>query len=1293
MSATTHADRPMVEQLHRLVASNRARWRRLLLLELAGLAVAAPLAYLLLFLFLDTQWHLPAWGRLLVGIGFVAAVLALLLRGVLRWRALHWTEDAVALAVERRTAGGVQNRLINAVQLARDDSSELGRAVVEENYERLQQMALQHAGPARPALLYLGLAALVLGAGAAFWLLQPEQFANAAARMLHPFTEIDPIYRTVLRVEPGDIEAAGDVTIRVTVNGELPETLTVLSNVQGRRGAQIINAEDGALFPGAPTEPVLRPLDLSGWTGGGGVKASDRKVRVVKDHVVTYTFHGVEQSMTYAVKGGDFTSKYYRIDVPTPALLSMVRASFRFPSYTNLPERQVERAGGDLEALRGTVARVTFVFDQPADEATLILERARKTLPDLRVIARHLLPAATLIPLPSTPPEELTKRIPLQRISPTEYAGELVFEDVVGYQLETRQAGRKPHRSPTYVLRVLADQEPRLDLAGLERQTAVQVDSRLPLKITATDDYGLEKVGLFARRPNAVQARSASKGSGQPLLAPRAHDEDGWEALAVWDAKRQTSFRQSFELDVGALKVSEGERVEIVLRGSDTDPLKEGRWSNGTVFALLVGGEGAALQVQYEQILRSEAELKALLDQQKKLHDRADEWVRKLDGEGGLRWDDMKNIDALHAAVKEQSGTQEKVRQLAGRIARDMVPQAGNLRVGVGMLADTEMVRAGRALDSVPTQEQPQNKRKALADVRAAQQRTVRSLEEITEQYAAFRQEWELANMIPFVQMLAERQTKLATQSRQYAEQPADKRAPSLPDAVSRRQTKILELCGLIRPAFTGLAERLKASEKTLADAFSGGAVTLASVSLTGPMKQAAEDAKAGRWTEAAQQQAAAAKELADLHARLRKAQIEAAHAVLKALQEKAKSDLAAQKLLEKLNPGNPEKVLTDVAADLKIEEIIHAGEVAAKKNDGENEVKTNLQKYSEGAMKLLDTGNPGEGQKFDVLKLADTPEKGSIRYPHTANRENNKVKPFIHEKFDDLVGKLLEEADDLTKKYDTLTLNYRGMHGDPGEIGKQGGSLNSTSADSPTGNQKPNINHSAGVSRAGRQGARAGGMVVGEESINRRGRDKVMEGHERVPDVDGMLKEKPSDDMQKETSTGIGGKKVDSQDNKFSLSDAGKWTDDMAKRMGEAQKKNNIVERADGRLDPRVAEMMRDLESKQEQVIERIKTVKKELRNLYLPADHLDEAIRELENNLAMLKERPDAELFRQQVQALERLHGAVRVFRGVNAGFQASLPREQAVRGRVLDEPARPALPGYEEAVKNYYEKLAAQ
>ena len=130
----------------------------------------------------------------------------------------------------------------------------------------------------------------------------------------------------------------------------------------------------------------------------------------------------------------------------------------------------------------------------------------------------------------------------------------------------------------------------------------------------------------------------------------------------------------------------------------------------------------------------------------------------------------------------------------------------------------------------------------------------------------------------------------------------------------------------------------------------------------------------------------------------------------------------------------------------------------------------------------------------------------------------------------------------------------------------------------------------------------------------------------------------------------------------------------------------------AEGALyDPQLAALLRDTESKQQQIIERIKAVRKELKSVYLPTDHLDDLERQITANFDRLKETPDPEVFRLQAEALDRLRGAVRVFRGAGSSVQPSLPRERAVRGRVLDDPARATLPGYEGPVKRYYERLA--
>jgi hypothetical protein len=1204
-------DSRLIAELREQVQRNASRWKRLIILEALGLSVAAPLAYLWLVFLLDNLLFLPVWARGLASLGLCASLVWLAIGLVRRWRQLHFTEDQVALAMEQRS-GGVQNRLINAIQLSRivdPEQAQMSRAVVRENYARLKQIELQQAAQLKPAVLRVSAAATLIAIGVIFWFWRPAHFSNAASRILLPFANIDPLYRTILTVEPGNVIGAGDITIQVTIKGERPETLAILKSGKAGKSTEVI------------------PVDADVAT-------------------VSYTFKNVEQSLSYAVRGNDYTTQYFRIEVPSVAQLSLVRATFHYPEYTHLPSRTTESAGGDLEALLGTRAEVTFVFDHPAEEASLLLHKLGGREPE---------------------------RVSLTRQSPTEYSTEFTFRDLAGYQIETRREGRAPHTSNAYSVRSLADQDPKLELSGLERQTEAAPDATLPLKITASDDYGLEQVGLFFRKANADVDKLP---------------DEGWKPVEVWPGAGKPEFRRNHDLNLSALGVAEGDKIEVVLRGRDADPAKGNRWASGMVFRFLIGGEGVALQVLYEQILQTEAEIKAVIAGEQAAMAKAADWIKKLDPSSGLRWDDKKNLDDLAATLKEQAKEQEQLRQKAAASARAMVVPAGSLRLSLGMLADTEMIRAIRILESVAGRDQVQLKRSTLADARLTQERTIRSLQEILENYVTFRQEWELGNMIPYTRMIADRQAALRDEARAQAARPMAAAQASM----AKRQLKLVELCGLAKVAFAGMAERNKSLDALLIAAFVDAAKELAAPLLLTSMNQGAEAAKTGQWPDAATHQAKAAEILGTLAAKLRKAQTDAALRALAALKEKAKSDVEAQKAIEKLKAGNSDKFIDDNVTDkLKLEDIIHMQEAAQNKNAKKGDDVTQDYLFTEAMKSILQQPDSGMRQEFAALKLAKSPT-GEPSYPNQTDRIGNKVKPHIQEKFDDLVGKLLEEADIMKDKYETYNLNAAFNINEPGDIGKQAGDLNSTAASAATGNMKPPSNNVGGASRAGRRGARAHGMVVGDESINRRGRDKVQEGQERVGDQAGTIREKKSEDMQADTSTGVGGKKVESDDpNKFSTADVGKFTDDMANRMDKPQAKNMIVERAGGKMDPRVAEMMKDLDAKQEQLIERVKAVRKELRNLYLPTEHLDELVNELKANLDSLKDRPKSELFRAQQQALDKLRSAVRVFHQAHAGFQPSVAREQVVQGRILDEPARQTLPGYEDAVKQYYEKLS--
>lgn len=1205
------------------VSRDNRRWRRLVVLEALGLAVAAPLAYLWFVLLADSFLHLPTAGRLLASLLFLAAIGWQAVRLGAAWRKARFTDDEVALAMERRTPGGIENRLINTLQLSRradGDSAVLNRAVLE-NIERLRRIHVEQAAQARPALARIGLAAVFILAGLVFHLVQPERFGNAAVRIFNPFSKVAPLYRTLLDVSPGDVEAqpGSDVTIQVTIRGRAPASLAVIRNAGGDRSTVEVPVPPGS-----------------------------NRVAVV--------FRSVSRTLTYAVRGGDFVTDYYTIWVPLPAELKLLKAEYAYPAYTRLPPHAVEGTGGDLEAVAGSTVRLTLTLSDVATAVELRLERPSRGA--------------------AGEPEGLA----LTRQGDV-WTGSLALRDLAGYRLRTRQEGRPFVEGRRYGIKVLEDRVPELRLAGLDAGAEVAPDAVLPLTLVARDDFGLAEAGLAFRLKPAD---------------PRQPDRP-WEPLRMWTpAGEAAAFSTSAVLPVVLMNAAEGERVEVAARGRDADPAKAGSWTTGDMIGFLVGGSGASLQILYEAILKSEAGLRALAAAQEERIGTSTAWSRRLEPGSSERWDDQVSLQKLADGMKAEAAAQAALREQAAALARGMPAEAGALRVSVGMLADTEMVRSIRIFEGVSARPQPQDKRAALADARLTQERMVRSLREIGDQFEAFRRDWELNHMLPFTRMLAERQGRMAAEARTYAGLGAEAAEPRLKAGTARRQERLAELSGLAQKAFAGLGGQGEAVGPYLAAAFAQAATGFETNGVKPAMAAAAGFLKEGQWTAAAERQDAAAAGLAAICAELIRMQTEAARLALESLREQAGKSPDAQKAIEALRAGSGERLVDLDPNQVVLGEILKMQKLAdeLKKRFTLNQDDKQMGDYTwtEAMMAGL-KGKPAENPDFSIMTLAKQPG-GQKSFPQSSDLPGNKnIAQLVADTYEDLAGDLLEEADDLREQYETYNLNAGGQGIEQGDVGKQAGDLNSVSGAAATGNMKPPTHDFGGASRIGRQGARSHGMALGSESIDRRGRDQAQEGQDEAPDQAGVLKETPSDDPQKDSSTGVGGKEVQSAETpSFSTKDSGEWKDEYVDRLKAPRNEVKLVEHQGKALNPKVGALLRDLESTQEQTIERIKTLKKDLDKLYLPTEQFDEIIDKLSANLDRLREAPDdKEAFRSQLETLDKLKGAVVVFNRASSDFQPSLPREQALKSGILDEPAWPAPPGYEEAVKRYYESLS--
>jgi len=212
--------------------------------------------------------------------------------------------------------------------------------------------------------------------------------------------------------------------------------------------------------------------------------------------------------------------------------------------------------------------------------------------------------------------------------------------------------------------------------------------------------------------------------------APAA--DEGWQPVAKWP---QPNLGREVKLDhalaITALGAVEGEKVEIALRGRDADPAKGSAWTAGETFNIAHRRRGHRIPGALRADLAVGGGYQKLISVQQEGVTHAAEWIQKFDPASGLRWDDQKTLAALAAAMREQAKAQEQLRQTAGTVARDLVTAAGNLRFSLGMLTDTEMVRAIRVLEGVQSKDDSAGQARRAGGGALHAGRTIRSLNEI----------------------------------------------------------------------------------------------------------------------------------------------------------------------------------------------------------------------------------------------------------------------------------------------------------------------------------------------------------------------------------------------------------------------------------------------------------------------------------------------------------------------------------------------------------------------------------
>ena len=178
----------------------------------------------------------------------------------------------------------------------------------------------------------------------------------------------------------------------------------------------------------------------------------------------TFELFGLEQTTAYFVEANGVRSPTFRLDVRDLPYAKRLDLEYRFPAYTGLDPR-TEEDGGDITALRGTTVRVRVTPTMPVTAGRIVLEGGE---------------AVALAPSDS---------------------GSLVGDVAVSkdgfYRIELQAAdGTMVTGSLDYVIELLPDHPPTIEIAKPGRDTRVTSIEEVFTELRAEDDYGVAAVEL-----------------------------------------------------------------------------------------------------------------------------------------------------------------------------------------------------------------------------------------------------------------------------------------------------------------------------------------------------------------------------------------------------------------------------------------------------------------------------------------------------------------------------------------------------------------------------------------------------------------------------------------------------------------------------------------------------------------------------------------------------------------------------------------------------------------------------
>jgi len=414
---------------------HRARRRRQLLLTLRGVAISIGVVAIVLLL---TGWAAHRFRTnnaaiIVLRVGALLTVLATIYFALVHPLLKRISDARLARLIEERSPG-TDDRLVTAVEYSTGPQNVSSALISRLHADANHASANVNIGNVirRSRLLTYAagaLASVLVFAAVLKW--GPREISQGVAQLVTPTTFAASANAMSIKVKPGTarVPKGSDQDILASlVNFDSPN-VTIYSRPLGSK----------ADWQGQTMEPAKAKTDFR------------------------FSVFNIQDSMEYFVESNSIRSDVYKLNVVDLPFVKQLDLSLNFPAFTHLPAKVVED-GGDIAALKGTVATITAHLSGKVKAARIVFPDGKKSE---------------------------------MRQQGSDFVGELTATAETSYYIELVSTDGETYRgSNEYDVTILEDQPPTVSFDKPGRDKKATSLEEVFTQARAEDDYGIVSMDL-----------------------------------------------------------------------------------------------------------------------------------------------------------------------------------------------------------------------------------------------------------------------------------------------------------------------------------------------------------------------------------------------------------------------------------------------------------------------------------------------------------------------------------------------------------------------------------------------------------------------------------------------------------------------------------------------------------------------------------------------------------------------------------------------------------------------------